>query len=119
MEEYDIRNEYELHNLLKKYLDNRFIEELQIEFLKMPILKFGNCDRQRQVEELLFSHAPIENNLLAEKYEEKFGVRANTVLANFFDCIKVYMINKVYTVSNIDISPEQIEKTKNLLVEDF
>ena len=76
MEEYDIRDEYELHNLLKKILSTA--SESKIHFKKMPIIVIGTPNRDQQVIDLLMQCAPITNVELAKKYEELYGVRWNT-----------------------------------------
>ena len=71
MEEYDIRDEYELHNLLKKIWPET--SELKIQFKKMPTIVIGEPDRDQQVLGLLMQYAPISNVELAKKYEEQYG----------------------------------------------
>ena len=51
MEEYDIRDEYELHNLLKKIWPST--STLNIQFKKMPTIVIGTPNRDRQVLDLL------------------------------------------------------------------
>ena len=49
LHEYDIRDEYELHNLLRKRLSNR----PNVRFLKMPMIVIGSGSRKKQLKELL------------------------------------------------------------------
>ena len=64
MERYDIRDEYELHNLLKKlwahghyndYLDDAH----RMTFGRMPTLKIGHTDRKKQVVDIIQEHGYI------------------------------------------------------------
>ena len=86
MREYDIQDEYELHNLLKKICP----KDMDISFKRMPNIEFGKADRDKQVMDLLLEMAPVTNTDLADAYEKQFGVLASTVLANYFKKIYKY-----------------------------
>ena len=58
MAEYNIQDEYELHNLMKKCEDK--LPDIGITLGRMPFIAIGNADRAKQVEEFLFRVAPIE-----------------------------------------------------------
>lgn len=104
MKEYDIRDEYELHNLLKKICDKE--KYPNIKFNRMPNIEFGKSDREKQVIDLLYMLAPIHNNEYAEEYESKYGVRASTVLANYASCIEKYLHQGEYMVDFPEIPDE-------------
>lgn len=116
MNTYDIRDEYELHNLLKKVIKN---SDSEIKFHRMPNIEIGNANRVKQVMDLLVLNAPIDNVELAKKYEEIYGVMANTVLANYFKEISIYLQNGIYKLDYPTPSEETIENIKNTLVADF
>ena len=117
MEEYDIRDEYELHNLLKKIWPEW--GNCEIDFGKMPTLNFGNYDRDNQVIDLLLKYAPISNIDLAKKYEEMYGVVAATVMANYLNCIDSYFHNGVYSIEFESLTMEQSERMSFVLTDDF
>ena len=117
MEEYDIRDEYELHNLLKKIWDKW--GNCEVEFSKMPTINIGNIDRDKQALELLLKYAPISNFDLAKRYEETYGVLAPTVLSNYFNCLDSYFHNGMYSVEFEPLSNEQREHMSILLSADF
>lgn len=117
MEEYDIRDEYELHNLLKKIWSEW--GNCEVEFSKMPTINIGRFNRDSQVIDLLLKYAPISNTDLAKKYEEMYGVLATTVLANYFDCIDSYFHNGVYSVDFETFTLEQNNRMSAVLREDF
>lgn len=117
MKNYDIRDEYELHNLLKKICPiNGYTD---INFARMPIIEFGTSDRDTQVLELLLATAPILNSYFAIQYEELYGVKKETVLSNYLKGVDVYLKGKEY---NFDFKPLPL-KLKNdlkaLLTEEF
>jgi len=95
--EWDIRDEYELHNLLRKRKDA--INDLDIEIIRMPHVKFGVADRDKQVFTLLKKYSPVSNINLAQYYEECYGVKSQTVLATFFKNIEKFMNNGIYSLS--------------------
>lgn len=117
MDIYDIRNEYELHNLLKKVLSDN--QKSNIRFGKMPMMEFGQADRDDTMRKFLFRCAPIRMEDLAQKYEEEYGIKAATVLANHVDCIKTYLHDGVYKVDFPELTPDQIESIKSLFTNDY
>lgn len=117
MEEYDIRDEYELHNLLKKIWPET--SELKIQFKKMPTIVIGEPDRDQQVLGLLMQYAPISNVELAKKYEEQYGTRWDTAMGNLFSCIDQFFHNGVYRIDHPVLPEDQYERMKQLLTGDL
>lgn len=117
MKEWDIRDEYELHNLIKK----KIIDEtnVDIKLLRMPNIEFGRANRDMQVLELLIQNAPIENDKLAKIYEDEYGVKAETVLANYFKCIDEYCHNSVYSIDSQPLTTDEFNLLKNALTKEF
>lgn len=83
MAEYDIRNQYELHNLLRK-ISSKLPSEVKIG--RMPTISVGNADRQQQMFELLRENIPIDVKKLAKKYEDTYGGDANTFATLYTIC---------------------------------
>ena len=120
MDEYDIRDEYELHNLLKKICDPN--EYPSVQFGRMPGIVFGQFNRDDAVKEMLFDLAPISQDDLAEALCEKYGFKVPTIKANWLDCIDEYYFNGEYHVENEDektLSEEQLQQLTELLSGDF
>ncbi|EJT6168020.1 DNA-directed RNA polymerase subunit alpha C-terminal domain-containing protein [Clostridium perfringens] len=115
MNEWDIRDEYELHNLMKKVIGVN--NDLGITFLRMPNVSFGNPDRDMQSLELLIQLAPISNIDLAKAYENEYGVRAETALANYFKEIDEYFHNGIYSIEYEQLDSDEFNKLKGLLVD--
>lgn len=94
---YDIRDEYELHNLLKKIWPK---EKDHVFFKKMPTIEVGVVDRSKQILDLLMKYAPISSEDFAAKYEEIYGIKAVTLICNnYLAPIDSYLHDGVYTVS--------------------
>lgn len=114
MEKYEIYNEYELHNLLKKNTNYS-----DVDFARMPTIRFGNANKENQVLELLKMLSPISYIDLAKAYEDEYGVDTSTFCANYLDCISKYLVNGEYTLET-DIMPESdLKILKDALIEDF
>lgn len=116
MKEYDIRDEYELHNLLKKKINE---DEYDLKFSRMPHLIFGKGNRGHQVFDLLIKEAPISSLEFAEKYESIYGVHSSTVLANYIKCIDEYLINGIYEITRADLTIEEFDFLKYTLTKDI
>lgn len=117
MTQYDIRDEYELHNLLKKNLKNS--NELNIEFGRMPFIQFGNINRDIQVFDMLLLTAPISNYDFAKEYEKEYGVQYKTVLANFLYCIDEYLHNGMFNIEYKNLNEEEYSYMEKKLKKDF
>lgn len=117
MKSYDIRDEYELHNLLKKICTKKDFPN--ITFARMPNIVFGNADRDSQVLELLLLSAPISNDKFALEYENEYGVAANTVLANYMKHFDEYFHDGMYKIDAPMLPPIIATKLKVILTSDF
>ena len=117
MEQYDIRDENELHNLLKKIWSG---EKTQVKFGKMPTIIVGQGDAGQQVMALLQQYAPIGAEDLARRYEEEYGVRAASARGStYFKSLSPYLYKGVYAVDYKPLAAEQQERMKAVLVRDF
>ena len=117
MMDYDIRNEYELHNLLKKICSSD--DYPTVSFNRMPNIEFGKADRDNQVLELLITLAPISKKDFGHEYEKEYGVAANTLLSDYMINFESYFHNGVYII-DFPVLPSAIsEKLKEVLSEDF
>lgn len=96
METYDIHDEYELHNLLKKICTED--KYPQIKFNRMPSIEFGKADREQQVKELLSLLSPISKQEFIKEYEDFYGVDSKTFAANYLFCIEKYFCNGLYDI---------------------
>jgi hypothetical protein len=90
MLQYDIRDEYELHNLLRTICTHDQYPELQ--FRRMPNMEFGVADRDAQVLNLLLWLAPISAYDFSKRYEQEYGVLSQTVLANYVACLDKFFL---------------------------
>lgn len=117
MKQYDLRDEYELHNLLKKV--NAEKENPQMVFGRMPTIKFGNFSREDAVLEILLEIAPVGADELSSAISKEYGVQENTVKAVWLPLISRYYHNGIYSVDQRDMPKEYIQKLKEIINEDF
>lgn len=116
MREYDVQDEYELHNLLKKIWPQ---DDSRVQFKRMPTIEIGAPDRDRQVMNLLLQYAPISNTELAQRYEEAYGAKSVTALGTYFACIDPYFHDGVYRIDQPPLPENQQCRMAALLTEDF
>jgi len=117
MHRYDIRDEYELHNLLKKLYRKNGFEN--INFGRMPMLEFGKADRNGQVLDMLVQLAPVAIQDFAVSYENEYGVHAATFMANFLKSFDEYFHDGVYDISMPQLPNDQFIRMKDVLLEDY
>lgn len=116
MREYDIHDEYELHNLLKKIWAK---EDTDVVFKKMPTIAVGNPDRDTQVLDLLLQYAPISANDLAKEYESSYGAKSTTVIGSYLKNFSEYYHDGMYSIEADNLPYEQFNRMKEILCEDF
>lgn len=113
MNEYDIQDGYELHNLLKKICKKEDFPNIR--FGRMPNIEFGTVSREEQVSDLLFSLAPISSADFGTAYEEEYGVLSQTVLANYLKGFEKYYHGGTYIVDT-EIIPEYMSNRLSVLL---
>ena len=83
MNEYDIRDEYELHNLLRTF-ENYIPKYLRVTLTRSPGICFGKGDRLEQLKQLIEQYPNYPDSEIARLFEKKYGYLAQTVSATFF-----------------------------------
>jgi hypothetical protein len=116
MQQYDIHDEYELHNLLKKVWPS---DNNSVKFKKMPTIEVGSADPINQVLALLLQYAPITAEDLANHYEQEYGVKALTVRGNYLRALDHYFYKGVYSVDYAALPTIQFNRMKTVLDRDF
>lgn len=117
MSEYDIHDEYELHNLLKKICNT--VNFSTIKFGKMPMIEFGKVDRNLQILDLLIKLSPIKNIDFAKQYEIEYGIKAKTLIATDMIKYNSYCQNSIYNIEPEFLKDKEIEILKTHLSKDF
>ena len=116
MKKYDIRDEYELHSLLRNLLEET---SKYIKFHRMPTVEFGYANIDKQVVDLLEEYSPISSVELARLYEKQYGTYFKTALGSYFNCISKYLHRGVYTINFPDLTTDEFNYLKMQLTDDF
>ena len=117
MKEYDIRDQYELHIILKAVVDRDTVHD--IDFSRQPIIRFGTFDREKELKELLAEVSPIDTDSLVKVIQERYGYSEAMVRVNCLGSLSEFFNNGIYTSAFKWLSNEQISSLKLLLTEDY
>lgn len=117
MEKYDIRDQYELHNLLKKIISDA--TDKNINFKRMPEIQFGEFDRNEAIMELLYSFAPISGNDLVDLIHYEYGYDPTIIQWTYLQPFSHFVHNNIYSVDFKIMSDENMNLFKSELDEDF
>ena len=108
MEEFDVRDGYELFYLIKSSLDMRREKQLSIRCRRVPIIVLGEASESEQAIRLLKEISPVSYLDYYEAYEERFGVRqgsaqGNTTISN---ALSAYYTDGQYSI-NVPVIDER------------
>lgn len=117
MDKYDIRDQYELHNLLKKTIDVNNYNDLV--FHRQPMIRFGEFDRDEAIYNILQIVSPVTAEELAEYVHMEYGYDKLTAMWNYFKHLNQYYHNGVYSVDFKRIPENRIDVLMENLTEDF
>lgn len=82
MDELDIRDGYELFYIIKSSLEYRDSSLFKIICRRVPVVVIGNGNEEWQALQLLKELSPIDSLGYYEAYEERFGIRKESVPGN-------------------------------------
>ena len=117
MEKYDIRDPYELHNLLKKIAGQYGLDGVQ--FSRQPMLQFGTFDRDKAIWDALVLLSPVTQADLCDYLYQEYGYERLTTAINYLKPLSQYCHNGVYSVDYQHIPEWRIEPLQNALTADF
>lgn len=117
LEKYDIRDQYELHNLLKKIVPDSGKNKLV--FGRMPMIKFGEFDRDSAILNIIIDNAPIGIYELAELIEKEFGYDQSTTIGSYLGSFANYYHQGQYRIDHKVMSSENAALLGKSLGEDF
>lgn len=117
MEKYDIRDHYELHNILRKIVEDGSYHDFHCK--KMPVIRFGTFDKDGAVLDIMIDHAPISQPDLAELIHQEYGFDQATVMANYLTSLAPYYHNGMYTIDQKAMLAENQRALLAELTDDF
>ena len=115
MEKWDIQDEYELHNLIKKIIKDK--NKLKLEISKMPTLKFGKSDREMQILNLLIALSPVSARDFSIEYEKIYGVRNEVIIANYLLNFSKYYQDGLYIINQQSMDDSEYKIMKKNMTE--
>lgn len=116
MKKYDIRDQYELHNLLKKIIPEGSFHDFHCG--RTPMIKFGIFDRDSAILDIIINHAPISIEALCELIYEEYGYDSG-ITRCYLAPFKAYYHNGIYTVDQTVMPGDRLNALCNTLTEDF
>lgn len=117
MEKYDIRDQYELHNLLRKIVPEGSYHNFHCG--RMPEIKFGNFDRDAAILDLLVDMTPVSAQALSARIADEYGFDPAVILANYLQPFSIYYHNGVYSIGQKPMAPDRAEALHRMLPDDF
>ncbi len=117
MEKYDIRDQYELHNLLRKIVLEGSYHDFHCS--RMPNIRFGTFDWDAALNDMLFSLAPVSAQDLAEAVHDAYGFDPATVIGTYLKPISQFYHQGVYSVDWQEMSEWNMIQLQAKLPEDF
>lgn len=119
MTKYDIRDGYELHNLLKKVIGKDEKSAYHgIVFSKMPNIRFGTPDRDRAMYEIMAENSPISLNDLCAVIHKEYGYDMK-IIPNYLIPIMDYCSSGIFRKDHKKMSEENMNALSTALTDDF
>ena len=91
MEKYDIRDQYELHSLLRTGKDRYQLDDNDMEFSRMPMLQFGDGKESEIVKREMQNQAPIDVDDFARYMANKYGYDTGSFVSYLRRNFKIYI----------------------------
>lgn len=117
MKSYDIHDEYELHNLLRKTINREKYPDLDLS--RTPMLCFGKFDRDTALVALLQELAPISKEDFIDAIAEEYGIHKPTIGSMWLKCVELYYHQGEYRIDYEPLPQEQVGPLLALLKDDF
>ena len=117
MERYDIRDQYELHNLLRKTVPEGSFHDFHAS--RTPIIRFGTFDRDAAIFDMMVANAPIAQSDLIQLLHQEYGYDSNSILFNMLQPIDEYYHNGKYRIDAKAMTHEHMQALLAVLTEDF
>lgn len=117
MEKYDIRDQYELHNLLRKIVPDGAYHDFHCE--RMPMIRFGTFDRDGALLDLLVDSAPVSQADFAELVHQEYGYDPATVIGSYLQPLAAFYHQGMYTIDQKAMLADNQKALLAELTDDF
>ncbi len=116
MKKINIKNEYELHNLLRKVIGNY---NGKIIFSRMPDIFIDCTNKIVFIDNLIHELSPIGLDEFVDYVYQNYGHKNNTFRALLSSTFSKYITNGQIISESVEFSEEQIKVLNNELIEDI
>lgn len=117
MDKYNIRDHYELHNLLRKIVQKNSYNGFECG--RTPHIKFGTFDRDKAIFAILCAHSPISAQDLADLVHEEYGYENGVTLSSYLPVFNKYYHKGIYTIDQKKMDADTLSKVSAALTGDF
>jgi len=117
MEKYDIRDQYELHNLIRKIVPDGAYHDFHCE--RMPMIRFGTFDRDGALLDLLVDSAPVSQADFAELVHQEYGYDPATVIGSYLQPLAAFYHQGMYTIDQKAMLADNQKALLAELTDDF
>ena len=116
MNELDIRNENELHNILKLKIDDN---DNNVYFLRMPNFLVEYRDKDEFIVDKIREYSPILINDFIDVLYEEYGHKKATMLSYLTSNFNSYIKDGYFDIDTMSLSEEEINVLRNKLTKDI
>lgn len=117
LEKYDIRDQYELHNLLRKIVPEGSYHDFHCG--RMPEIKFGSFDRNAAILDLLIDNAPISVVDLSNIIHAEYGYDHAVIQGTYLQPFSNYYHQGMYIINQKAMPEMRKEALRTVLKDDF
>lgn len=117
MDKYDIRDQYELHNLLRKLIPEGSYHNIR--FGRMPMIHFGRFDRNSAIFDLIVENSPISAEELCAILHDEYGFNEAVSMGTYLVPFAEYYHQGFYSVDQKEMSPDRRSALSASLDNDF
>lgn len=114
---YDIRDQYELHNLLRKIVPEGSYHDFHCG--RMPEIKFGSFNRDEAILDILIDNAPISTADLCALIHNEYGYDPAVIQGTYLQTFTEYYHQGIYSIDQKAMPTERKAALQAELTEDF
>ena len=114
---YDIRDQYELHNLLRKIVPEGSYHDFHCS--RMPEIRFGTFNRDEAILNILIDNAPINTADLCALIHDEYGYDPAVIQGTYLQTFTEYYHQGMYSLDQKTMPTERKVALQAELTEDF
>lgn len=98
MNEFDIRDGHELFYVLKVSQKLNLLDQYNVDFRRVPTIIFDDMSDESQLISFLKENSPISVKDFYQLYEERFGLKKESIIGNFSRYLSEYLVGNNYVI---------------------